>query len=42
MQNKYIALIVSYVNCKHAKGWENEKGKITCVCVGIDLRCEYI
>jgi len=31
MQNKYIALIVSYVgyvNCKHAKGWENEKGKI--------------
>jgi len=30
MQNKYIALIVSYVeyvNCKHAKGWKNEKGK---------------
>jgi len=26
MRNKYIALIVSYVwyvNCKHAKGWEN-------------------
>jgi len=34
MRNKYIALIVSYVryvNCKHAKGWENEKGKINCV-----------
>jgi len=33
MWNKYIALIVSYVryvNCKHAKGWENEKGKIKC------------
>jgi len=31
MRNKYITLIVScvgYVNCKHAKGWENEKGKI--------------
>ena len=30
MQNKYIALIVSYaeyVNCKHEKGWENEKGE---------------
>jgi len=28
MQNKYIALIVAYVvfvNCIHAKGWENEK-----------------
>jgi len=34
MQNKYIVLIVSYVvyvNCEHAKGWENEKGKITCM-----------
>jgi len=34
MWNKYIALIVSYVvhvNYMHAKGWENEKGKITCV-----------
>ena len=34
MQNKYIALIVSYagyVNCKHAKGWENGKAKIKCV-----------
>ena len=30
MRNKYIALIVSFVgfvNCKHAKGWQNEKGK---------------
>jgi len=43
MRNKYIALIVSYVvyvNCRHAKGWENKNGKITCV--GIDIRCEYI
>ena len=34
MRNKYIALIVSYVgyvNCKHAKDWENDKGKIKCV-----------
>jgi len=26
MHNKYIVLVVSYVvyvNCKHAKGWEN-------------------
>jgi len=37
MQNKYIAFIVAhvvYVNCMHAKGWENEKGKI--MCVGLD------
>ena len=34
MRNKYIALIVSYVvyvNCMHAKGWENENEKIMCV-----------
>jgi len=34
MRYKYIALIVSYVvyvNCKQAKGWENEKGKTMCV-----------
>jgi len=34
MRNKYITLIVAYVvcvNCMHANGWENEKGKIMCV-----------